>query len=89
MVKQKSLLSRILKALAILLGIPGGLFLLIVCLLYIPFIQRLAVDQLSAYLSDTMKMSIQVERVRLSFPLTLCMEGVCATEQQDTLLYAQ
>ncbi|MBO5698758.1 MAG: translocation/assembly module TamB domain-containing protein [Bacteroidaceae bacterium] len=89
MVKQKSLLSRILKALAILLGIPGGLFLLIVCLLYIPFIQRLAVDQLSAYLSDTMKMSIQVERVRLSFPLTLCMEGVCATEHQDTLLYAQ
>lgn len=86
---QKSFFNRMLRALVYILGIPVGLFLIVVGLLYIPFIQQLAVDRLSTYLSDSMQMSIHMDRVRLSFPLTLCVEGVCVQEEQDTLLYAQ
>ena len=75
----------------ILLGIvltPIFLLLLLFVLIYVPPVQKFAVDKAAEMLSEEMGMEVSVERVCLKFPLDLSMGGVLAVEEGDTVLAA-
>ncbi len=65
---------------------PIALLLLCIVLLYLPPVQRWAVDKASEWLSEEMEMQVSVEKVGLSFPLDLEMGGVLAVQEGDTVL---
>lgn len=67
--------------------IPIGLVLLLAILLYIPSIQQFAVKKAVRVASEASGMQIGLERIRLSFPLDLRVEGIeVLTAPTDTLL---
>ncbi len=68
---------------------PIVLFLLLVLLLYIPPVQNFAVQRLVSSLSSSTGMDVQVDRVRLSFPLDLSVQGVVVRDVQDTVVAAR
>ncbi len=86
---KKSWTRRLLKTLMWLVLTPILLLLLLIVLLYLPPVQRWAVDRASAWLSEEMKMDVTVEHVRLSFPLDLEMGGMLAIQEGDTVLDAK
>ena len=55
---------------------PVVIFLLLLLLIYLPPVQRFAVDKVTDYLSETMDAEISVDDVRLAFPLDLSIGGV-------------
>lgn len=67
---------------------PILLFLLLAVLIYLPPVQKWAVDKASEKLSEEMGMEVTVESVCLKFPLDLTMGGMCAVQDGDTLIYA-
>lgn len=67
---------------------PILLFLLLAALIYLPPVQKWAVDKASEVLSEEMGMDVGVETVRLKFPLDLSMGGMSAVQDGDTLIYA-
>ena len=76
----------------ILLGIaltPILLFLILSVLIYVPPVQKFAVDKAAGWLSDEMGMEVTVENVRLKFPLDLTMGGILATQDGDTVIAAR
>ena len=76
----------------VLLGIaltPIFLLLLLFVLLYIPPVQKFAVDKAAEMLSEEMGMEVSVESVHLKFPLDLSMGGVLAIHEGDTVLDAR
>lgn len=81
----KPVLKKSLKVLAALIALPPTLLLILSILLYVPAVQNWAVKQVAAYASDTMNMSVSVERVRLRFPLDLGVYGFLATQPNDSL----
>lgn len=87
--KKKSLGRRIAKWLMWIVLTPILLLLLLIVLLYLPPVQRWAVDRASAWLSEEMQMEVTVEHVRLSFPLDLEMGGMLAVQEGDTVLDAK
>ncbi len=66
---------------------PFILLVLLFLSLYIPPVQKWAVDLAAGILSDRTGMRITVDRVLLKFPLDLSVGGVTATGDGDTLLY--
>lgn len=64
---------------------PVLLFFILVVLLYIPPIQNWAVRQVTAYVSTKTEWDVAVQRVNLSFPLDLSVEGVKILQQNDSL----
>ena len=68
---------------------PFLLFLLLSILIYIPPVQKFAVDTAARLLSDEMEMEVTVENVRLKFPLDLSMGGMLAMQEGDTVLAAR
>ena len=70
------------------LASPFLVFLLAIILLYLPPIQRFAVDKASAMASESTGLHIAVGRLDLRFPLDLLVRDVCAVqpETNDTLL---
>ena len=58
-------------------------------LLYIPPVQKWAVDKASDWLSEEMNMQVGVERVLLKCPLDLSMNGMYAIQEGDTVLHAE
>ena len=74
--------------LILFLASPFLLFLLLTILLYLPPLQRFAVNQATVYASETTGLDISVGRVALSFPLDLVVKDVRAVmpENNDTLL---
>lgn len=72
-------------ALGILL-FPIVLFIILLILLYIPPVQVFVKDKAVAYAMEATGFDISVEKVRLSFPLSLVVEDVCVTDKTDTLL---
>ncbi len=68
-------------AAAITVASPVILILLLTAALYLPPVQKWAVDTASAYASESMEMDISVEKVRLSFPLDLTLEGIRAVRR--------
>ena len=76
----------------ILLGMvltPIFLLLLLFVLIYVPPVQKYAVDKAAEMLSEETGMEVSVERVCLKFPLDLSMGGVLAVDEGDTLLDAR
>ena len=60
-------------------------FVLSAVLLYIPPVQRWAIDQATTYASDEFGMDIRMDRVRVSFPLDLELQGLQVIHQEETL----
>ena len=71
-----------------LLASPFILFALLILLLYLPPVQRFAVDKASAIASSSTGLEITVGRLDLRFPLDLLVRNVSAVqpETKDTLL---
>ena len=66
-----------------LIASPVLLALLLIVLLYLPPVQRWAVDRASEWLSEEMKMDVTVSRVGLRFPLNLYMNDLLAVRLND------
>ena len=77
--------------LLVLLASPFILFFFLTVLLYLPPIQRLAVDKATAWASEETGLNISVGRISLSFPIDLVVKDVQAIspEHNDTLLDLQ
>ncbi len=60
--------------------------LLLPALLYVPAVQDLVRRKATAYASRALDMELSVERLRLSFPLRLTVEGTLLRDGADTLL---
>ena len=80
--------KRILKVVGWVVA-PLILLLLLFVALYIPPVQKWAVDLTADYLSKETGMEVSVERVRLKFPLDLSMGGVLMIAPPDTVLNAK
>ena len=79
---------RLLKAAAWVVATPVLLVALLVASLYLPPVQRWAVDKASEWLSEETGMEVSVGSVHLGFPLDLDMGDVLATQEGDTVLHA-
>ena len=77
--QHKKIWRRILVAAGCIVATPIVLFLLLAILIYIPPVQNFAVRKVAAGLSESLGMSVGVERVRLAFPLDLAVHNVLAT----------
>lgn len=76
-----------IKRIGIALLIPVVLILLVSVLLYLPPVQNFVVKKATEYASKATGMQIGIERIRLSFPLNLKVQGVeVLTSPADTLL---
>lgn len=64
---------------------PVLLFIILAVLLYIPPIQNWLVEQVTSYASKQTGMEISVERVKLAFPLDLCVVGFKVLQPNDSL----
>ncbi len=81
------MIKKWMKAIGWLLLTPIILITVLAALLYLPPIQRWAVDQATGYAARELDMEITLERVRLSFPLDLELQGL-EVKQQDTRIAA-
>lgn len=68
---------------------PFLLFLLLAVLIYLPPVQKFAVDKAAEMLSEEMGMDVTVESVHLAFPLDLSMGGMLAVQDGDTVVAAR
>lgn len=64
---------------------PIIIIILLTASLYLPWVQNWAVRIASESASESLGMEISIERVRLAFPLDLCVEEVKAVKQNDSL----
>lgn len=87
--KKRSLASKIAWTFIWILLTPIILFLILAVVIYIPPVQKFAVDKAAEYLSEQMDMDVSVEKVLLRFPLDLSIGGVVAVQEGDTLLDAK
>ena len=87
--KKSSLTRRVWKVAKWVLLSLLFLIILIPILLYIPFIQRFAIDKASEWLSEETGMEVSVGKFSLGFPLDLEMGDVLAVENGDTVLFAE
>ena len=78
-------MKKALKIIGLLVLCPVVLFLLLVALFYFPPFQNWAVKQVAAVASEKTGMEITVDRVSLSFPLDLSVEGVKVVKMTDSL----
>ena len=79
----------ILKITGWVVSTPFILILLLFIALYIPPVQKWAVDIAADYLGGEMGMRVSVDRVLLKFPLDLSVGGVVAIQDKDTVLDAE
>ena len=84
--QHKKIWRRILVAAGCIVATPIVLFLLLAILIYIPPVQNFVVRKVAAGLSESLGMSVGVERVRLAFPLDLAVHNVLAATPSDTVL---
>ena len=68
---------------------PFVLFLLLFLLLYVPPVQNYVAHRVCEALSDSTGLSFSIDRVRLSFPLDLSVQGVKADQRGDSVLRAR
>ena len=86
--EKKSIIRRIFKWVMRIFCTLFLLILLFMVLLYLPPVQRFAVDKASKWLSEEMNMDVSVKEFSLGFPLDLDMGGVVAVQNGDTLVDA-
>ena len=82
-------LPQVLKWLSIIIACPIILFLLLAVTIYIPPIQNWVVDRTASYLSSKTGTRINIDNIRLAFPLDLSVNGMQAIQASDTLLAAR
>lgn len=81
----RKILKYVLRTLLVLLGV----LILLPGLLYVPFVQDIVRRKGVGIASEKTGMALSVSALRLSFPLKLSLEGVCAVQPpEDTLLRA-
>ena len=69
---------------------PIVIFLLLSLLIYVPPVQRFAVDKTCEWLEEDMHWKVKIGQVRLAFPLDLVLADMAATdEENDTVLDAE
>ena len=87
--EKKSVARRILKW--VMRGFLGLLILIIllVVLIYLPPVQRFAINKASEMLSEELGMDVSVKEFSLGFPLDLDMGGVLAVQDGDTVVDAR
>ena len=71
----------------ILLLVPLTVLLLLVGSIYLPSVQRWAVDRLVHTLEEQTGWKITVEEMRISFPLRVRVDKLLATEGSDTIIW--
>ena len=81
--------KRILTVVGWVVATPLILILLLFVALYIPPVQKWAVDLTADYLSKETGMEVSVEHVLLKFPLDLSMGNVLIVSPPDTVLDAE
>lgn len=85
--KVKKYLRKSLKVLAWIVGSVIGLFLLIVLLLQIPFVQNFVKDKAVSYLEGKIGTEVRVGKIELGLPKKVILEDFYFESQQgDTLL---
>lgn len=85
--KAKKYLRKGIKILLWIIGSVIGLFLLIVLLIQIPYIQNLVKDKAVSYLEGKIGTDVQIGRIEIGLPKKIIVEGVYFESQQgDTLL---
>ena len=75
-----------IKRIGIVLLIPIILVITLSILLYIPPFQNFVVKKAAKYASEATGMNIGIDRIRLSFPLNLSVQGLEVITATDTLL---
>ena len=78
-------IKRSLKWLIAIVATPVILFLILVALLYCPPIQNWAVKHVTAYVSEKTGMEISLNRINLSFPLDLQLDGLKMLRSNDSI----
>lgn len=85
--KAKKYLRKGIKILLWIIGSVIGLFLLIVLLIQIPYIQNIVKDKAISYLEGKIGTDVQINRIEIGLPKKVIVEGVYFESQQgDTLL---
>ncbi|MBQ5663634.1 MAG: hypothetical protein IIV19_04290, partial [Bacteroidaceae bacterium] len=79
----------ILKALGAVLSMPFLIILVAMVLLYIPPIQRHAVEKFSELIARSSDYNLHMEKFNLHFPLNLTIKNFILTQQSDTLLQGE
>ncbi len=69
----------------IILLSPILLFVILTLLLYLPPVQNWAVDKAADVASESTGMQVTVDKVSLSFPLDLSIDGVLVKQEADTI----
>ena len=78
-------MKKVFKWIGIVLLSPVVLFVVLVALLYVPPIQNWVAQQVVSIASKKTGMDISLERVDLSFPLDLQVDGVRIVKETDTI----
>ncbi|MBR3456396.1 MAG: translocation/assembly module TamB domain-containing protein [Bacteroidaceae bacterium] len=68
---------------------PILLFIVLALLLYLPPVQKFAVNVIGNKLAESSGMSIHVDDIHLKFPLTLSVGGLTAIQGPDTLIMSE
>lgn len=85
--KAKKYLRKSLKILFWIIGSIIGLFLLIVLLIQIPYVQNIVKDKAVTYLEEKIGTDVNIDRIEIGLPKKIILEGVYfETQQGDTLL---
>jgi hypothetical protein len=87
---KKSVLRRILKIFAWIIGSILMLFVLLWILIQIPAVQNFAVKKAVNYVQGKIGTPVRVDRITISFPKKIVLKGLYVENQQkDTLLYGK
>ena len=86
---KRKTIRRVAIGLTLVVTVPVVLFLVLAVLIYLPPVQRFAVDRTTAILSETTGMHIRIGHIRLAFPLDLTLGNMQAVAGRDTLLDAR
>lgn len=82
---KRSPVERFLRFVCILLFSPILLFLVLTLLLYIPFVQDWAVGIACERISEATGLDVEVQRLRLSFPLDVDLQGLLIMDGKHIL----
>ena len=85
--KVRKYLRKSLKVLLWIIGSIIGLFLLIVLLLQVPYVQNIVKDKAVSYLEGKIGTNVNIDRIEIGLPKKIIIEGVYfETQQGDTLI---
>ena len=81
--KKRSPVERFLRGVCWLLFSPIILFFVLTLLLYVPFVQDWAVGIVCEKISEATGLDVEVERLRISFPLDVDLQQLCITDPHN------